>query len=497
MQKKLIYTAVVFSCLSLLGCKKELYKDPIGLITPGQVTATPTVNTIASSVDGSYQMLSNTLNLIGRWAWAQGTVVRPDFVLHDLASGDMQKKWALDGDQPWMDEVAGFKFTSNNGAFNGIWSFDYEGISRANQAIQYLTDQNLLSGLNMAEALRNRYLAEVLFLRSFYYFDLVNNFGDVPLVLEPLTSFSDAYAAANRVPVDQILTQISKDLAEAKKLMPQSKYSNESEKWRASLGAVIALQAKMALYQKKWAETVSLIDELERLGYYKLNSNYFDSFSVSKEFADSEVIFAHDHRMGKLPKSGNGLAALLGWGFVAPTQDFIQAFEPNDPRLPYTVNIQTKSVNKLLGTLDGTYKGNDDAPNNKIYIRYADVLLWKAEAFIELDDLDKAVAIINTVRDRARNTATYDGSSLPAGTLPQRDLASADKQKVKEWLIHERRVELGFESQRFNDLKRWKLASQVLTALGKNFQDRNYLYPIPQAEIDKSGGAIVQNPGYN
>jgi starch-binding outer membrane protein, SusD/RagB family len=64
------------------------------------------------------------------------------------------------------------------------------------------------------------------------------------------------------------------------------------------------------------------------------------------------------------------------------------------------------------------------------------------------------------------------------------------------WLVHERRVELGFESQRFNDLKRWKLAKPVLTAVGKNFQDRNYLYPIPQSEIDKSGGSITQNPGY-
>jgi len=64
------------------------------------------------------------------------------------------------------------------------------------------------------------------------------------------------------------------------------------------------------------------------------------------------------------------------------------------------------------------------------------------------------------------------------------------------WLRHERRVELGFESQRFNDLKRWGIAKQVLTALGKNFQDFNYLYPIPQGEIDKSGGTITQNPGY-
>jgi len=84
----------------------------------------------------------------------------------------------------------------------------------------------------------------------------------------------------------------------------------------------------------------------------------------------------------------------------------------------------------------------------------------------------------------------------PPGTLPDRSVASVDKNEIMGWLMHERRVELGFESQRFNDLKRWAIAKQVLTALGKNFQDFNYLYPIPQGEIDKSGGTITQNPGY-
>jgi hypothetical protein len=88
------------------------------------------------------------------------------------------------------------------------------------------------------------------------------------------------------------------------------------------------------------------------------------------------------------------------------------------------------------------------------------------------------------------------GALPPPGTLPDRSVASVDKNEIMGWLMHERRVELGFESQRFNDLKRCTIAKQVLTAVGKNFQDFNYLYPIPQGEIDKSGGTITQNPGY-
>jgi hypothetical protein len=90
---------------------------------------------------------------------------------------------------------------------------------------------------------------------------------------------------------------------------------------------------------------------------------------------------------------------------------------------------------------------------------------------------------------------TVAGTLPPAVTLPDRG-ASVDKNQVQTWLMHERRVELGFESQRFNDLKRWGIAKSVLTAQGKNFQDMNYLYPIPQGEIDKSGGSITQNAGY-
>lgn len=493
---KFIYSSLfVVALLMTSSCKKELYKDPIGLITPEQVNTDPTVNTVTSTVDASYQMLSSTLNLIGNFDWNNGTVTRPDFIMQDMASDDAQKKWSPDGDQPWMDEIVGFRFTANNGAFNGIWSFDYEGISRTNQAIDYLTNDALIGKIGMNATARNNALGEVYFLRAYYYFDLTNNFGDVPLLLKPLASFDEAYKVAKRTPKAEVLAQISGDLAKAKTLLPAAKFSSTTEKWRVSKGAVIALQAKIALYNERWAEVIALVTELETTGYYSLNTNYFDSFDMNKEFADNEVIFAYDHQTGKLPKKGNGLCALLDWGFLAPTTDFINAFEPNDPRLQYTVSVPSKNVNKLLGTLNGVNKGNDDAPSNRIYVRMADVLLWKAEAYNEMGTYTNAVALINQIRGRARTTVTITGTTAPAGTLPDRP-ASTDKAQIKTWLMQERRVELGFESQRFNDLKRWKTAKTVLTAIGKNFQDKNYLYPIPQGDIDKSGGTITQNSGY-
>jgi hypothetical protein len=486
----LLIVMVVFSC------NKQLHKPPIGLLTPDQINTDPTINTVNSSVTSSYQLLSNTLNLLGEWRWDLGIVFRNDIILQDMASDDVLKKWNPDGDQAWMDQLSSFNYTASNPGFNGQWSYDYEGISRSNLAISYLTDPALASKITIDPALKNRLLGEVYFLRAFYYFDLVNNFADVPLLVKPLTSFEEAYSIAKRETPDKIWAQISADLALAKTLLPNTRYSDNTDKWRVSKGAVIAMQAKVALYNQKWADVITIITELEGLNFYSLNPNYFDNFSVTKEFADNEVIFAYDHKSGVLPRNGNGICAPLDWGFIAPTASFLNEFENNDPRLAYTVDVSKKAVYKLLGSTSTIYKGNDDAPSNKIYIRFADVLLWKAEAYIETGKLPEANAIINRIRQRARTGVTIDGTLPAPGTLPDRSLVTTDKALVKNWLIHERRVELGFESQRFNDLKRWKLAKQVLTALGKNFKDFNYVYPIPQGEIDKSGGTITQNPGY-
>lgn len=494
--KRLFSTLCVAAILMASGCKKELYKDPIGLLTPDQVNTDPTLNTVKSSVTSSYQMLSSTLNLIGEWDWAGGTVTRNDFILQDIASDDMQKKWNPDGDQAWMDEVDNFSFTANNGAFNGIWTYDYEGIARANTAINYLTDEAVLSKIGIDSDLKNRSLGEVYFLRAFYYFDLVNNFGDVPLLLTPLKNFSEAYEVAKRTPAADVWAQISDDLEKAKGLLPNAKYSDAAEPWRVSKGAVIAMQAKVALFNQNWQEVIDRVTELEALHFYELDANYFDNFKVEKEFNENEVIFAYNHVSGQTPRNGNGLCALLGWGFVAPENNFLNEFEPNDPRLAYTVDVANQSVYKILGETDASNKGNDDAPSNKIYIRLADVLLWKAEAYNEKGSYPEAIDIINQIRNRARTTVTISGDLPPAGTLPNRDRTVTDKAQIKDWLIHERRVELGFESHRFNDLKRWNLAKSVLTALGKNFSDVNKLYPIPQGEIDKSGGTITQNNGY-
>ena len=78
--------------ISVLSCKKDLYKDPIGLLTPEQISTDPTINTVTFAVTSSYQMLANTLNLLGEWRWDLGLVFRNDVILQDMASDDVKKK---------------------------------------------------------------------------------------------------------------------------------------------------------------------------------------------------------------------------------------------------------------------------------------------------------------------------------------------------------------------------------------------------------------------
>lgn len=493
--KKLSITAFILTLVLLAGCKKQLTTDAIGLLTQDQVNQNPTLNTVETSVSSSYELLSNRLNILAEWDWGGGLVFQNDLILQDIASDDMEKKWSADGDQPWMDEINNFTFTSTNGGPNGLWKYDYEGVKRVNLAISLLTKPDLEAITGITTERKNQLLGEAYFLRCYYYFSLVTNFGDVPLILAPVKTYQESFEVAVRADKALVWDQIKADLALAKPLLPNSKYSNSTEKWRVSKGAVIALQAKAALYTEKWQDVIDFVSELEALGFYSLNSNYFSSFQTSSEFAEDENIFVYDHQTNQNPRKGDGICAPLGWGFFAPSTDFLNAFEANDPRKLYTVDAPNQWVNKLLGSLDGTYKGNDDAPTNKVYMRFADALLWASEAYLETGDFTNAIGYINKIRQRARNSVDATGGTPPAGTLPDRP-ASTDKTTVKNWLISERRVELGFESQRMLDLKRWGIAKSVMTAQGKNFQDKHSLYPIPQSEIDASAGTLTQNPGY-
>ena len=191
-----------------------------------------------------------------------------------------------------------------------------------------------------------------------------------------------------------------------------------------------------------------------------------------------------------------------------------KAFEPGDPRRNATLlyfrhstdePITPENTNQPYGespvsTAMGTYfnkKAYTDPTLRRKYsrmgfwvnirlIRYPDVLLMAAEAANEKGLTGEAAGYLEQVRAHARGTL--------ADVLPK--VESASQSVLRDAIRHERRVELALEPDRFYDLVRWGIAKEVLQAAGKNYQDKNALLPLPQTEIDKSNGVLVQNPDY-
>lgn len=182
------------------------------------------------------------------------------------------------------------------------------------------------------------------------------------------------------------------------------------------------------------------------------------------------------------------------------------AFEPGDPRkdetLLYTGQVNSPYGEFLPAGLPRPYWSKKVYTNpdirrstgslqgqwfNMRIIRYADVILMAAEVANELGgtaNIEKSLEYLEMVRARARG-------SNPA-VLPE--VTTTDQAALRQAIRHERQVELGMENERFFDLVRWGIADDVLADAG--YQHKNRFLPIPQPEIDKSGGVLVQNPDY-
>jgi hypothetical protein len=189
-----------------------------------------------------------------------------------------------------------------------------------------------------------------------------------------------------------------------------------------------------------------------------------------------------------------------GYGFAEVTKELVDAFETGDPRLKFTIarnrddyfgvvyfasfsSTQYSPLKYLQSDKEATQKADGDI--NYTAIRYAEVLLWEAEAQAQLNKIPEAKIPLEAVRARARAQAT-----TPATTLPP--ITATDQATVLEAIRRERQVELAFEMHRFFDLVRWGLATKYLP----NFKvGKHELWPLPQTELDLNP-KLVQNPGY-
>ncbi len=418
------------------------------------------------------------------------------WVFGDVASDDAVKG-GNPGDQAEITYIDEFTPNSTNGIIINYWKFAYEIIARANNVIANVPS------IPMDEALKNRIVGEAKFIRAYSYFNLVNVFGKVPLKLLPQLTQGTIHVPLSEV--SAIYQQIETDLTDAAAVLPVSYTS--ADIGRATRGAALAMLGKASLYQQKWSAAISYFQQLDALGIYRLLPKFADNFSLAHENS-SESVFEIQQLMNQNPGTGNGLnqwfapASEGGYYFNAPTQFLVDAFEKSttgevDPRLDASIGragqpwlnndifnaswsptgFLTKKHQQPLSEVSSSLKGDGDL--NYIYLRYADILLMKAEAFNENGNADSARANLNKVRERAR--ASFNGTP-PADLLA--NVTTLDRNQLATTIQKERRVELAQEFHRYFDLMRWgKTVAE--TALGPDFHyETNRYFPIPQKEID-------------
>jgi hypothetical protein len=431
------------------------------------------------------------------------TFSNPDnslWVFGDVASDDAVKG-GNPGDQSEITYIDKYTTDANNGFVSNFWRFTYEGIARANNVIANVPE------VVMDEAVKARIIGEAKFLRAYGYFNLVNVFGKVPLKLLPQLTSETIHVPLSEVA--DIWAQIEKDLTEAAPVLPVT-YSS-ADNGRITRGAALAMLGKTALYQGKWAAAIAGFVQVDALGIYRLLPVYADLFRLKNENG-SESLFEIQHLSNQNPQTGSTLNQWFapspegGYYFNAPTQGLVDAFEKSaggetDPRLDASVGRDgqpwlngdlfnagwsptgylTKKHQQPLSEVSSSLKG--DGSLNYTYLRYADVLLMKAEAYNETGRADSALANLNRVRQRAR--ASFAGTP-PADLLA--DILTTDQALLRTAIRHERRVELAQEFHRYFDLMRWG-KSEAESALGVLFNyDTNRWFPIPQAEIDANQG---------
>jgi len=387
------------------------------------------------------------------------------------------------------------------------WSGHYSLINLTNNVLSAADSLD-----NLTEGTRTN-IGEAKFLRAWAYFNLVRTFGEVPIINFRITDQASAIRPKSTIP--QIYELIDADLQDAVAYLPETWVGFAG---RLTRGAALSLQTQTLMARHRFSEALNSAQAVINSGVYDLSVPYnmiFREESENSKESIFEIQAYHDgvQNFGVTYASRQGVRGSgqwdLGWGFNIPNQRLISAFESGDPRLEATV-LYSGQTNTPYGE---TLPSNLPRPyyNKKVYtdpdlrleygslkgewfnvrmIRYADIVLLAAEAANEVGgeaNIDLALDYLEQVRGRARGN---NPNILP-------EVTTRDQEELRQAIRHERQVELAMENQRFFDLIRWGIDVQTMHAAGyTNYQVKHRFYPIPQVEIDRSGGVLIQNPDY-
>lgn len=425
---------------------------------------------------GCYQALT-----YGGW-WQINTV----WLLSEMCSDDA---WMGNTTQSQSDYISLAHYQGNgasNGPISNFWQYRYKGILRCNIAIDRIATVD-----TQDTETRDRLVAEARFLRGFYYFELVRNFGGVPL----MTSYvlPEEVEGVTRATAEEVYAFIEADLQAAAEILPQR---SAAVVGHATRGAALGLLGKVYLYQEKWQEAHDVLQTVINEGEYQLLQEFGQVWDL--EYDNSvESLFEIQYEYDAVQAVGGSLATVTGarngpgdgWSWCQPTANLEQAYidAGDTERLRWTIikagcteiagedqfetfvenNSTVSNAQELIeqyGWDENCYiidpaqhksariirkyflpladrpeiYNTDKSPLNHRLLRYADVLLMYAEACNELGDDAAARDALNQVRARV---------DLDPVTSSGWDLRNA--------IRLERRLELAFEQNRLYDIRRW------------------------------------------
>ncbi len=541
--KALTYSALALATLSLSSCNDWLTEE-----TPGTTKVSEfftSLSTAEAVVNAAYVPMT----------WEFGTTYYPEWYFGDIVSDDALKGGQDINDGADLRELENFKANSDNEILLGYYRAQWQGIQRANLAIDEIPTTRIETEGDEAEKqakYRDRYLGEAYFLRGFYYFRLARMFGGMPLIDYVIKSSNQW--AQTRSTMDETLNFAIEDFKRAENLLWKKDEYSDEELGRATKGAAQAMLLKANLYradylrnagneteaQKYFAEAAKWGKEVIQSRQYSLWPNYLDNFRLANENGRESVFeiqyteeatsdyggegYTRGTMTTILQRSRSSAFGEAGWGYDRPTQNLYNEYEAGDARRDETILVPTdeqietpaqeiycgdRMLNRKYamyndGANGGIYKlaHATRSPKNNIQIRYADVLLMYAEACCESGDLPSAKTALKEVRDRAGLSPFPYTAVIQGQTVTFND----NQEDLRKAIRHERRVELAMEGHRWFDLTRWGIAKETMDTymageteeakeLYGTFQKgKHELFPIPSKEIDLSG--IEQNPNW-
>ena len=401
----------------------------------------------------------------------------------------------------------------SNSVINRDWERYLEDIARANRLIVGIED---VKDPALTADIKAKYVAEAKIFRAFMLFHMVRIWGNVPVITdvagqitsETIAEVYPQYFPAQKSPkeaYEQIVKYLSDALGTAS--LPTNSPEDKSRLTKAVAHALLA-KAYAEKPVRDYTQVIKHADALEAMGY-DLQEDYADLFAMNEDNTDTRMRNTRESILEAqfFSGSGNWVSWMFGrdlsnwdnnftWAkWVTPSRSLVNAYEREGDKVRYEQSIVWYKANWSnyypADRYAFMYKIRS-AYSSIIYLRYADILLLKAEALImgPQPDLARAANIIDRVRSRAR---------LPKLTAEDR----ASKESLLEAYMLERRLELAMEGERWFDLVRLDKVEGVMNTLRDSgrkprvydFNQDSYLLPIPQGAVD-SNENLKQNPGY-